>query len=349
MERIEIDGRAIGAGARCFIIAEAGVNHNGDVETAKRLVDVAVESGSDAVKFQTFSVDLLVAPDAPKAEYQRVTTGGEESQAEMIRKLELPDAAFRELEAYCEERGIIFLSSPFDHASVDLLDEIGVSAFKVPSGEIVNLPLLRHIAQKGKPVILSTGMSYLGEVERAIRTVREAGNEQLVVLHCISNYPTDASDVNLRAMETMSRAFGVRVGFSDHTLGINVPLAAVALGACLIEKHFTLDRNMAGPDHRASLEPEELKAMVQGIRTVEQALGDGIKEPAESEFNTRQVARRSIYLRTAADAGTVLREEDLVALRPTGGIPPDQFDFVIGRRLRRSLPAGTLLTWNALE
>jgi N-acetylneuraminate synthase/N,N'-diacetyllegionaminate synthase len=231
---------------------------------------------------------------------------------------------------------------------VDFLDRLGVPAFKVPSGEMVNLPLLRHIAKKNKPVFLSTGMSYLSEVETAVGTF-QAGRVPLVVLHCVSNYPTAPSDANLRAMGTMSQALGLPVGFSDHTLGIEVTLAAVALGACVIEKHFTLDRTMAGPDHRASLEPDELRAMVQGIRTVEAALGGGVKEPMQSEENTRKVARRSIYLWRDASEGAILREQDLIALRPSGGIPPDRFDEVVGKRLQRSLTAGTALSWDDLK
>ena len=331
------------------MIAEAGVNHNGDLDTAKRLVDVAAQAGADAVKFQTFKTELLTAPDAPKAEYQANATGTQESHYDMLRRLELPPEAFKELQDHCRDRGITFISSPFDHDSVDVLDSLDVPVFKVPSPEAVNLPLLRHIARKGKPIILSTGMCYLGEVERAIHAVREAGNDRLVVLHCVSNYPTAPEDVNLRAMSTIANAFGVPVGFSDHTLGIEVPLAAVALGACMVEKHFTLDRGMPGPDHTASLEPEELRAMVSGIRRVEQALGSGIKQPAESEANTREVARRSIYMRRSADAGAMLTQDDLVALRPAGGISPDQFDSVAGRRLRRSLPAGAVLRWEDLE
>lgn len=348
MKLISIAGRAVGDGAPCFIIAEAGVNHNGNLDMARRLVDVAVEVGADAVKFQTFKVSLLVAPDAPKADYQVANTDSDDSQAEMLSRLELSPEAFRALEAYCSERGIAFLSTPFDHESADLLDALGVPAFKVPSGEVVNLPLLRHIASKGKPIILSTGMSCLGEVEQAIRAIHVAGNDQVVVLHCVSNYPADPADVNLRAMQTLRQAFQVPVGFSDHTLGIEVPLAAVALGASVIEKHFTLDRDLPGPDHRASLEPHELKAMVQGIRKVEQALGNGVKAPAESEANTRAVARRSIYIRRAVSAGAVLGAQDLVMLRPAGGIPPDQIDAVIGRRARVALASGTRLEWQHL-
>lgn len=349
MTPIEIAGRTVGHGYPCFVIAEAGVNHNGELDLAKRLVDIAVEAGADAVKFQTFRTDAVVAMDAPKARYQLETTDKDQSQADMIRKLELPAEAFAQLKSYCHERNIVFISTPFDEGSTDLLDGLGVPAFKVPSGETVNIPFLRHIARKGKPVILSTGMSYLGEVERAIRTIREAGNEQLVVLHCVSNYPASPVDVNLRAMRTMRQAFQVPVGFSDHTLGLEVPLAAVALGACVVEKHFTLDRNMPGPDHRASQEPDELKALVKSIRIVEAALGDGVKQPAESEENTKQMARRSLYMRRAVREGAVISEEDLIALRPAGGIPPDQFDLVVGRRLRSPVPAGTPLAWKDLE
>ena len=316
---------------------------------AKQLVDVAADAHADAVKFQTFKTEFVMAPDAPKAAYQMESTDRDETQSDMIRQLELPAEAFAELQAYCADRDITFISTPFDHDSVDLLSGLGVPAFKVPSGETVNLPLLRHIALQGKPIILSTGMSYLGEVERAINTIYETGNQQLVVLHCVSNYPTDPNDVNLRAMQTMAQAFNVPVGFSDHTLGIEIPMAAVALGACVIEKHFTLDRNMSGPDHPASLEPEELKELVSGIRRVENALGNGVKAPVESEANTRMVARRSVYLRYAAEAGQVLKAEDLIALRPSGGIPPDQFDAVVGKHLRRALTGGTALAWEDLE
>lgn len=349
MTDIKIAGRRVGPGQPCFIIAEAGVNHNGDPEAAKKLIDVAVESGADAVKFQTFKAERVISADAPKAGYQLESTDPGESQLDMIRKLELTDDHFRQLDAYCRERGIIFISTPFDHPSVDLLDSLGVPAFKVPSGETVNLPLLRHIASKQKPVILSTGMSTLGEVERAVNTIKQAGSGQLAVLHCVSNYPAAVADVNLMAMQTMGHAFQTPVGYSDHTLGIEIPIAAVALGACVIEKHFTLDKALPGPDHRASLEPDELAAMVRGIRNVQAAMGSGIKTPAESEENTRLVARRSLFLERDVIAGAVLRDTDLIALRPSGGIPPDQFDHVVGRRLRRSLNRGAQLGWEDLE
>ena len=349
MKQLEIAGRYIGEGHPCFIIAEAGVNHNGDIGMARKLVDVAAEAGADAVKFQTYNSDQIVAPDAPKADYQIITTGAGETQAEMLRKLELPPESFRELQDHSAKKGIIFISTPFDHDSVDLLDSLDVPAFKVGSGELVNLPLLRHIAGKGKPIILSTGMSYLGEVERALDAIYEAGNDQVIVLHCVSAYPTEPRDANLRAMHTMSQAFGVPVGFSDHTQGLEVPLAAVALGASVIEKHFTLDRSMSGPDHRASLEPRELKELVRGIRDVERALGDGRKRPTEAESNIRVAARRSIYLRNQVAKGAVLRGEDLICLRPAGGIPPDQVDMVAGRKMRRTRPAGAALAWSDLD
>jgi len=349
MKEVEIAGRKIGPGHPCFIVAEAGVNHNGDVEMAKRLVDVAAEAGADAVKFQTFKAERVVSATAPKAEYQVETTGSSESQLEMLRPLELSREAHVQLQTCCQERGVLFMSTPFDEGSVDLLAELDVPVFKVPSGEVTSWPFLEYIARKGKPIIFSTGMSYLSEVDDAVRVIRNAGCDQMVLLHCVSNYPTDPADCNLRAMETMAAAFKVPVGYSDHTPGIEVPLAAVALGASVIEKHFTLDKNLPGPDHRASLEPNELAAMVRGIRTVEAALGHGRKEPAESEANTRQVARRSVAVAKDVPEGTLLRSDMLTLLRPAGGIPPAQFEEVVGHRLRRAVQAGEILAWGDLE
>jgi len=349
MKTIEIDGREIGPGLPCFIIAEIGVNHNGDVKLARQLIDLAVEAGADAVKFQTFHTQLLVSEAAPKAEYQLRSTGESESQFDMLRALELSHEEHQELFAYCHERGIIFISTPFDHSSADFLHTLGVPAFKIPSGETVNLPMLRHIALKNLPVILSTGMSTLGEVEMAVRTIRQTENQQLVVLHCVSNYPADFGDINLRAMDTISKAFDLPVGFSDHTVGIEIPLAAVAMGACVIEKHFTLSRDMDGPDHQASLEPDELISMVRGIRNIESAFGTGVKEPAESEQGITQIARRSIHLQRDLESGSVLTADDLIALRPGGGIPPNQFELVIGRGLKHALSKGAALDWADLE
>jgi len=342
-QRVRIGERVLGPEQPCFIIAEAGVNHNGDVELAERLVDVAVEAEADAVKFQTFKANRVVSAAAPKAEYQLWTTDSAESQLEMVKRLELSPQAHRELQAYCQKRGVLFMSTPFDEGSVDLLDELGVPVFKIGSGEVTNWPLLKYIASKGKPVIFSTGMSYLSEVDAAVRVIRDAGCDQLVLLHCVSNYPADPMDVNLRAMHTMRTAFQVPVGYSDHTPGIEVALAAVALGACVIEKHFTLDRQLPGPDHRASLEPDELKAMVQGIRLVEQVLGSGRKVPAPSEADSIRVARRSLVAAHDISTGTVLTEEDLAIKRPGTGLPPAMQPYVVGRTARTAIPAGTLI------
>ncbi len=335
--------------SRCFVIAEAGVNHNGDPETALELVDAAAETGADAVKFQTFRADLLVQPDAPKARYQEETTGADETQHEMLRGLELPLPAYEALKARAEERGLIFMSTPFDEESVDLLDDLGMQAFKIGSGELTNLDLLRAVARKRKPIILSTGMASLGEVEQAIDAVTSQGNEDIVLLHCVSNYPTEASDVNLRALGTMRTAFGRPVGFSDHTMGIEVALAAVALGAVVVEKHFTLDHNADGPDHRLSLEPGDMTRLVQGILKVESALGDGIKRPAASEADVRAVARRSLVVSTDLPAGATLRADVLVVRRPGTGLAPALKPYVVGRRLRVRVAAGTMLTLEMLD
>lgn len=348
MKAIEILGREIGPGQPCFIIAEAGVNHNGSLEMARQLVDAAARAGADAVKFQTFKAEKVVSPQAPKAAYQLQTTGASESQLDMVKRLELPFDAFRELYVYCQDKGIRFMSTPFDEESVDFLAELNVAVFKIPSGEITNLPFLAHVARKGKPMIVSTGMSYLGEVEAAVRTIEETGNHDFVLLHCVSNYPADPADANLRAMQTMATAFSVPVGYSDHTLEAEVAIAAVALGACVIEKHFTLDRSLPGPDHRTSLEPDELSALVRGIRTVEMALGHGRKEPADSEANTATVARRSLVAARDIQAGTTLTEELIAIKRPGTGLPPAMRPYLIGRTARITIPAGTLLTLEML-
>jgi N,N'-diacetyllegionaminate synthase len=345
---IKIGERRIGAGEPCFVIAEAGVNHNGSLDLARRLVDAAVHAGADAVKFQTFRADKLISPAAPKAAYQVETTGTGESQLEMVRKLELPPQAFRELKSCCAQRGILFLSTPFDEESADLLDELGMAAFKVPSGEITNLPLLEHLARKRKPLIVSTGMCDLEEVRTAVECLRRAGARELALLHCVSSYPASAASINLRAMETLRETFAVPVGFSDHALGVDIPLAAVALGACIVEKHLTLDCQLPGPDHRASLEPGDFTAMVEGIRAVEAALGDGIKRPAPEERNTAEVARRSLVAACGIPAGTVLRAEHIAILRPGTGLPPAARPQVIGKRAARDIPAGALLTWEML-
>ena len=343
MQTIQVGNKLIGAAQPVFMIAEAGVNHNGDLKLARALIDVAVEAGADAVKFQTFQADRLATPDAPKADYQLRTTGDAESQFDMLRRLELSPDAHRELQSYCHERGIIFLSTPFDDVAVDLLDELGVPAFKISSGDLTNSPLLEHVASKGKPVILSTGMSELSELIEAVSVLNTAGCENPVLLHCVSNYPADAAEVNLRAMQTMRSAFDVPVGFSDHTEGIDVALAAVALGACVIEKHFTLDRTLPGPDHRASLEPAELRELVRSIRRVETALGNGRKVPSASEVETAKVARRSLVAARDIPAGVTLERSMVVMRRPGTGMSPGMLETLLNRRAVREIAAGTLL------
>lgn len=345
---ITINGRAISSHSPCFIIAEAGVNHNGDLALAHRLVEAAATADADAIKFQTFTAERLVTPDAPKAEYQLQTTNGAESQLAMLKRLELSEQAHRELLAHCQAKGLLFLSTPFDEQSADLLEALNLPAFKIPSGELTNLPFLTHIARKNKPLIVSTGMAYLSEVEHATRAITATGNTQIVLLHCVSNYPAAPADINLRAMQTLAQAFRWPVGFSDHTLGVEIALAAAALGARVIEKHFTLDRTLPGPDQPASLEPEELRALIRGIRTIEAALGDGRKQPAPSEANTAAAARRSVAARRSIAPGAILQAEDLGLLRPGTGLPPIMLAHLIGRAARAEIPAGTLLTLEML-
>lgn len=341
---VDITGRKIGIGEPCFIIAEAGVNHNGDIQLAKQLVDVAADAGADAVKFQTFKAEKLTSISAPKAEYQMKSTDQAESQLEMLRKLELSLEMHQELQTFCQARDILFMSTPFDEDSADLLDDMGVPVFKIPSGEITNFPFLGHIAAKGLPIILSTGMSDITEVGQAVRRIKDVGNDQIILLHCVSNYPAAPTDVNLRAMETMSTAFQVLVGFSDHTPGIEVSLASVALGACVIEKHFTLDKNLPGPDHRASLEPAELLSLVNGIRIVEVSLGHGRKEPVASEADTAAVARKSLVAAHDIPVGTKLKKEHISVKRPGTGLPPVMRSHLLGLTLRVNVRAGTLFS-----
>jgi N,N'-diacetyllegionaminate synthase len=343
-----VGARTVGPGLPCLVIAEAGVNHNGSLEMAVRLVDAAAAAGADIVKFQTFKSEEVVTPLAPKADYQVQNTGATESQLDMIRKLELPDHAFHTIQQHCRERGITFLSTPFDHRSADLLEEMGVDAFKIPSGEITNHPLLTHIARKGKPLIVSTGMSDLEEVAVALGVIRAAGNTELILLHCVSNYPAAPASVNLSAMRTLEQHFDVPVGYSDHTEGISIPIGAAALGACVVEKHFTLDRKLPGPDHRASLEPTELAAMVQGIRDVQSALGDGVKRPVAEELSTAAVARRSLVAACDLRAGTLLTESMVAIRRPGTGLPPSDLSRVLGRQLKQDLAAGHLFTMEML-
>ena len=322
---------------KTFIIAEAGVNHNGSLELAKRLVDVAVEAGADAIKFQTFKAEEVISKSAKKADYQIKTTGSKESQLELVKKLELTYNDFETLYYYCKEKGIIFMSTPFDIESARFLKDLGLEIFKIPSGEITNYLLLHEIGSYGKEVILSTGMADLGEIEDALDVLIEAGTprEKIIVLHCNTEYPTPYEDVNLRAMLTIKDAFKVKVGYSDHTLDIEIPIAAVALGAKVIEKHFTLDKHLPGPDHKASLEPEKLKKMVKAIRNVEKALGTGIKKPSQSELKNLPIVRKSIVARKKIRSGEIFSEENLAVKRPGTGISPMRWKEVIGRRASR--------------
>jgi N,N'-diacetyllegionaminate synthase len=343
MKAIKIADKLIAEGQPCFIIAEAGVNHNGDLKLAKKLVDIAAEAGADAVKFQTFKTESIVTVAAEKAAYQQDTTGGG-TQYEMLKKLELGERDFRELANYTKNRGIIFLSTAFDTGSVDSLARLGVPAFKIPSGEINNFPLLKYIACQKKPVILSTGMSVMAEVAEAVKFLKKEGAADIILLHCVTSYPAKVEDTNLKVMESMRRRFRLPVGLSDHTAGIYVPVAAVALGACIIEKHFTIDKNMPGPDHRASLEPAELKEMVRAIKDIDKAMGDGLKRPTETEEANKQVARRSLVAKTDIPAGTVITGEMLDIKRPGTGIEPKNINKVIGKKAAETIKSGEVLT-----
>ncbi len=332
--------------SKTLIIAEAGVNHNGDMKLARQLIDVATESGADIVKFQMFKAEKLVSRQAKKADYQERNLGdGDPTQFNMLKKLETTYDMHVELMEYSRKCGISFLSTAFDTDSLLSLDKLGLERIKIPSGEITNLPYLKTAGRLGREIILSTGMADLGEVEDALDILIEAGakKKDITVLHCNTEYPTPFEDVNLKAMLTIGDAFDIKVGYSDHTTGIEVPVAAVSLGARIIEKHFTLDRSMPGPDHRASLEPHELKAMVRSIRNIEKALGSGIKKSSPSETRNKPIARKSIHLSNSLEAGHKISEDDLVMLRPGDGISPMQMNWVIGKTIRRDLEEGRKL------
>ncbi|PBQ31521.1 N-acetylneuraminate synthase [Sphingobacteriaceae bacterium] len=337
--------------SRVFIIAEAGVNHNGSMQLAKQLVDFAVIAKVDAVKFQTFIAENVISKHAEKADYQKQTTGSSESQLEMVKKLQLSFDDFIELKAYCKSKNILFLSTPFDMESVDFLKTLEMGLWKIPSGEITNLPYLQKIGAYKEKVIFSTGMSTLGDIENALGVLTEAGTkrEDITVLHCNTEYPTPMKDVNLKAMITIKNAFDVTVGYSDHTLGIEVPVAAVAMGATVIEKHFTLDKTMEGPDHKASLDPQELTDMVKAIRNIEAALGTGVKLPSESEKKNTNIARKSIHLARSVKKGQVLTETDLCVKRPGNGINPMLFKDLIGCVAMQDLTEDSLLRLKDLE
>lgn len=317
--------------SKTFIIAEAGVNHNGSIELAKRLIDAAVEAKVDAVKFQTFKTEKLVSKNALKAEYQEKNTSKNESQFDMLKKLELDIETHKILMEYCDKRGVMFLSTPFDLESIDVLNSLGMKIFKIPSGEITNYPYLKKIGQLKKQVILSTGMSYLNEIKDAIKVLKENGTEDIAVLHCNTEYPTPMEDVNLKAMNAIKEEVKSKIGYSDHTEGIIIPIAAVSMGAEIIEKHFTLDKNMDGPDHKASLEPSELKEMVKTIRNIEKAMGNGIKEPSKSEVKNLEVVRKSIVASRTIRKGEKFTENNITCKRPGNGISPMKWNEVIGK------------------
>ncbi len=325
---------------KAFIIAEAGVNHNGDINLAKELIDVAVEAGADAVKFQTFKAENVISVNAPKADYQKKTTAKDESQLEMVKKLELSFEDFKELKEYCERKGIMFLSTPFDIESARFLKDLGLEIFKIPSGEITNYPLLKEIGSYKKKVILSTGMADLGEIEDALNVLIDNGTkrEDITVLHCNTEYPTPFEDVNLKAILTIKEALKVNVGYSDHTLGIEIPIAAVAMGAKVIEKHFTLDKNLPGPDHKASLEPDELKAMVRAIRNIEKAMGNGIKKPSKSEIKNIHIVRKYIVAKRDIKKGEIFTEENLTTKRiGKEGLSPMLWNKILGKKASKDI------------
>lgn len=341
----------------CFIIAEAGVNHNGSDDLALQLVEAAAKAGADAVKFQTFKAETLVAKGTATAEYQKEQTGSSD-QFSMLKKLEMSESLHVKLIEHCKLNDIEFMSTPFDIDAAKFLIGLGMERLKVPSGELTNLPFIRELAAFNKPMIISTGMASLDEVEEAVSVIREEResrgfseplNKMLVVLHCTSNYPAKLEDVNLRAMQTMADELNLPVGYSDHTQGIVISVAATAMGASLIEKHFTLDRNLPGPDHKASLEPGELELMVQQIRQVATSLGDGIKKPRESELPVRELVRRSVTLVTDKAAGDIVQANDLVLLRPGSGIPPKQLQQVVGKRMKTDKKSGAVLNWQDLS
>lgn len=343
-ETIRIGNRFIGTGEPCFIIAEAGSNHNRDLEMARKLIDVAAEAGCDAVKFQTYSADTLYSRRTPRFSYL-----GKQDVYGLIKRCELPREWQRELFDYAQSRSILFLSSPFDFQAVDELDQIGVPAFKIASFELVDTALLQYAAAKGKPMILSTGMANLGEIEEAIRTVKATGNDRVILLHCNSLYPAPAEAVNLRAMITVKNAFYCPVGYSDHTVGTTISAAAVAMGANVIEKHFTLSRQLPGPDHGPfALEPEELKMLVRQIREVERALGDGIKQRSGAEEEMARKGRRSVIAAVEIPQGTRITREMLTVKRPGFGIPPKHIDLIVGREARQHIPADEPITWQMI-
>lgn len=332
-----------------YIIAEAGVNHNGSIDIAKKLAKMAKEAGCDCIKFQVFNAEKLVTRTASKAKYQIENTRNNDTQFEMLKKLELREEQFVDLKKYCDDLEIDFLATPFDEEAVDLLEMLGVTAYKISSGDITNKPLLEYIAKKKKKVLLSTGMSTMEEVRKAVEWIRGSGNDQITLFHCTSNYPAPYDSVNMRAMQTLRTELGYPVGYSDHTEGIEVPLLAVAYGAEVIEKHFTYDKNAEGPDHRASLDFNELIQMVKAIRHIEVAMGNGEKKPSDSELSTRDVARKSLVWKRSVKAGTIITNDDICCKRPGNGIMPERQEELIGKTAAVDCTADTVIQWNELE
>lgn len=348
IQKIKIHNKFIGRGEPCFIIAEAGVNHNGDIRLAKKLIDVASECKCDAVKFQTFKAEEVVTRNAKRASYQIKNIGGDETQQEMLRKYELNYDDFLELKKYCDEKNIIFLSTPHSMDAIDFLEDL-VPAYKFGSGDLTNIPALEYAAKKGKPMILSTGMATMDEVKEALNAIYSQGNKDVVVLHCTTNYPCSFEEVNLRAMQTMEKELNCLVGYSDHTLGIVVPIMAVSMGAVVIEKHFTLDKNLQGPDHKASLEPDELKEMVKAIRNAEKAFGSGIKKATESEKEIMKVVRKSIVARVDIKRGSTITEDMLTIKRPGIGLAPKYFREIIGKKAKVDIKKDELIKFEDFE
>jgi len=335
MKKIKIENKLVGDKEPCFIIAEVGVNHNGDLSLAKKMIDEAKKAGADAIKFQSFKAETLVTKSAEKEKYQRTKT--KESQYEMLKKLELSEKEQKALFSYCQKRKIIFLSTPYGEEDADFLEKLGVPAFKISSSDITHLPLLKHIAKKKLPMIISTGASYLEEVKEAVKAVKSQGNNKIILMHCTNIYPAPLEDVNLRAIYTLRKTFNLPIGYSDHTLGTTVPIAAVAIGAVAIEKHFTLDRKLPGPDQKASSEPKEIKEMVKLIRDTEKALGAPLKAPVRGEHEDRILGRRSIIAKTDIKKGEIIKNNMLIIKRPGDGIQPKDIDKIIGKRAKRNI------------
>ena len=346
MDVVRIGDRAVGGGAPVYVIAEAGSNHDRDLDQAKRLIDVAVAAGADAVKFQTFTADRIVAETTTRAKYLDDLLPPDKTMADLFRELELPREWHAELFRHATDAGIDFLSTPFDFEAIDLLDDLGVKAFKVASYELWHLPLIREVASRGKPIICSTGMADLADVQDAVDTVAATGNEQLILMHCVVNYPPPFRDLNLRAIQTLRTAFGVPVGYSDHSSGITAPIVATALGAAVIEKHYTLSRDLPGPDHRFAIEPDELTAMVQAIRDTHDALGSGVKRMAPAEEDLYTTARRSLFAARDIPAGDVLGDADIAILRPGTGLEVRDLAKVVGRTARRAIARHEPLAWD---